>query len=316
MSIFIAFICKIFPMFLCIFFGWLMGKLFKVKKNDIATIFIFIVSPVISFHGAFTLELNRQTLSLPFLFFTLCTIITLLFLWIGKKLWKDNTGNLLAFASSYGNYAAFAIPASISLFGVESESVIIIAGIGFVVYSVTVGYFVTALGNFSIRKSLIKTLSLPMIYAVIIGLILNSMHIKFGVVHEIDFQKIYLDFARDFRGVLTVLGMMLIGIAIAEIKKIVIDWKFLSMTMLAQFVLWPLIIGGLIALDKTFFGFYPSLIHKIMFLLSLIPVGINLIAYSTQLDVHPEKASTVILITTLFALVYIPMMISLFIRYI
>ena len=110
--------------------------------------------------------------------------------------------------------------------------------------------------------------------------------------------------------------MMLVGIAIAEIKQFIIDWKFLGMAMLAQFIVWPVIIGGIIMLDKNIFEFYPALILKIIFLLSLIPIGVNLIAYSTQLNVQPEKASITILITTVFAMLYVPFMVSIFIGYI
>jgi predicted permease len=313
MNLFITFLIKIFPLFLYVLFGWVMGKILKVKKNDIADVMVFLVLPLITFHGAFTLELSLQTLSLPFLFFIICSLITVLFLFIGKKMWNDNTGNLLAFASSYGNYGYFALPAAIALFGKESEAIIIVAGIGFTVYSCTVGYFVTALGNFTVRKSLIKTISLPSVYAMILGLTFNAMGWKIGSFMELNLNSVYLDVARDIRGAYSVFGMMLVGIAIAEIKHFIIDWKFLGMAMLAQFIIWPLIIGGIILLDKNIFGFYPVLILKIIFLLSLIPIGANLIAYSTQLNVQPEKASITILITTVFAMLYVPFMVSLFI---
>jgi len=313
MILFFSFLSKIFPLFFYVFMGWLISKLVKIKKNDIANLMVFLILPILSFHGAFTLKISWQTLSLPILFFMLCTLITLLFLWIGKKIWKDNTANLLAFASSYGNYGYFALPAAIALWGIESEAIVIIAGIGFTIYSCTVGYFVTALGNFTLRKSLIKTISLPTIYMVFIGLLLNTFHVKFGTVKSIDLNQIYMDFARDIRGAYSVFGMMLVGIAIAEIEHFVVDWKFLSVAMIAQFIVWPIIIGALIVLDKRFLGFYSPQIHRIMYLLSLIPIGANLIAYSAQLNVQPEKASITILITTIFAMFYIPLMISLFI---
>ena len=316
MSLFLTFLIKIFPLFLYVIFGWLMGKLLKVKKKDIADVLVFLILPLVTFHGAFTLEISLQTLSLPVLFFLLCSCITMIFLYIGKLMWKNNTGNLLAFASSYGNYGYFALPAAIALFGKESEAIIIVAGIGFTIYSCTVGYFVTALGNFSIRESLIKTISLPSVYAFILGITFNMMGWKFGAFMDINMNSIYLDVARDIRGSYSVFGMMLVGIAIGEIEHFIVDWKFLGMAMLAQFIVWPIIVVGIIYLDKAEFGFYPVLIRKIMYLLSLIPIGANLIAYSTQLNVQPDKASITILITTVFAMIYVPLMISMFIEYI
>ena len=312
-NLFIEFLVKLFPIYLWVLLGFILGKLLKVKKEDIANILVFLILPLITFHGSFTTPITAQALSLPVFFFLLCSIITLFFLWFGKIMWKDNTGNLLAFASSYGNYGYFALPAAIVLFGKDAESPVIMAGIGFIIYSCTVGYFVTALGNFSFKESLKKTLALPSVYAFAVGLSFNALNITFGTFLDIDLNALYLNMARDVRGVYTAIGMMLVGIAIAEIKTIRIDWKFVGMVALAQFVVWPLTVGAYILLDINFLHFYPELLLKIIFLLSLIPVGANLIAYSTQLGVQPEKAAVTILITTIFAMFFIPFMISVFI---
>jgi len=313
-SLFVELLVRLFPIYLWVLFGFILGRLLKVKKEDFATVLVFLILPLVTFHGSYTTPFTMQALSLPVFFFLLCSVITLFFLWIGKKMWKDNTGNLLAFASGYGNYGYFALPAAIVLFGKEAESPVIMAGIGFILYSCTVGYFVTALGNFSFKESLKKTLILPSIYTFVVGLSLNASDIKFGSFLEIDLNALYINMARDVRGVYTAVGMMLVGIAIAEIKSIRIDWKFVGMASVAQFVIWPLTVGAYILLDINFLHFYPELLLKIIFLLSLIPVGANLIAYSTQLGVQPEKAAVTILITTIFAMFFIPLMISLFIR--
>lgn len=315
-SLFIELLVKLFPIYLWVLFGFILGRLFKVQKEAIADILVFLVLPFITFHGSFTTQITAQALSLPLFFFLLCSFITLLFLSIGKLIWKDNTGNLLAFASGYGNYGYFALPAAIILFGKDAESPVIMAGIGFILYSCTVGYFVTALGNFSLKQSLRKTLVLPSVYAFAVGLALNVLNIRFGMFFKIDLNALYLNMARDVRGVYTVIGMMLVGIAIAEIKILRIDWKFIGMASLAQFVVWPLLVGIYILLDINFLHFYPVLLLKIIFLLSLIPVGANLIAYSTQLGVQPEKAAVTILITTIFAMFFIPLIISAFISFI
>ena len=44
---------------------------------------------------------------------------------------------------------------------------------------------------------------------------------------------------RDVCGVYTILGIMHAGLAIAEIKTQQVDSKFVGMTFVAQFVVWP-----------------------------------------------------------------------------
>jgi predicted permease len=126
----------------------------------------------------------------------------------------------------------------------------------------------------------------------------------------------YMDYARDMRGCLSVLGMMVLGAAIAEIKNYKHDWLFVAMAFIAQFILWPIIIVIIIMIDKNYFHFYTTLYYQSFFLLSLIPIGINLIAYASQLKVQPEKAAFTTLLSTIFAMVHIPVMIALFIRFI
>jgi malate permease and related proteins len=312
MHLFLTFLIKLLPLFSLVAIGFVLGRVVKVKKGDIANLLIFFFLPFITFHGMYTTPLTLQALSLPLLFFVLCSGMALLFLWIGRFIWNDNTANLLAFASSYGNYAYFAIPAAIVLFGKQTENCIVLSAIGFIVFSSTVGYFLTALGNFTVRESIIKTLRLPSIYSTVLGFILNFAGVKFGSAAGVDLQALYNEIARDMRGCLSVLGMMLLGVAIAEIRHYKADWKFVGVTFFAQFVVWPVAILGLIFIDKHWLHFYSTVYYQALFLLSLIPIGINLIAYATQLDTQPEKAAFTILLSTLFAMVYIPLMIAAF----
>lgn len=315
MQLFITLLIKLLPLFLFVLLGFVLGRLLQMKKTDIANLLIFFFLPLITFHGMFTTKLSAQTLSLPILFFVLCSVIALLFLFIGRIFWDDNTAHLLSFASSYGNYSYFAIPAAIVLFGKETENLVILSAIGFILFSSTVGYFITALGNFSIRDSINRTLRLPSIYTAILGLLLNVLNVKLGKIAGVDLSKIYDEVMRDMRGCLTVLGMMLLGIAIAEIKHYKADWKFIGSAFFAQFIVWPVIILAIIYLDKNYLHFYTPVFYQSLFLLSLIPIGINLIAYATQLNVQPEKAALTILISTVFAMVYIPVMIAIFMNY-
>jgi predicted permease len=72
-----------------------------------------------------------------------------------------------------------------------------------------------------------------------------------------------------------VLGMEVLGIAIAEIKQYKHDWLFVAIVFLAQFVICPFITALIIVIDKYYFRFYSTMYYKSCFLLSLIPIGIQ-----------------------------------------
>ena len=48
-------------------------------------------------------------------------------------------------------------------------------------------------------------------------------------------------------------------------------------------------------------------VHRLLYLLACVPFAANIAAYSAQMDLKPEKAATTILLGTIFALFYIPL---------
>jgi len=52
--------------------------------------------------------------------------------------------------------------------------------LGFVLYENTLGFYIVARANFSIKESIRKVLKLPTIYAFLLGVLLNIGGIEFG----------------------------------------------------------------------------------------------------------------------------------------
>ncbi len=69
---------------------------------------------------------------------------------------------------------------------------------------------------------------------------------------------------------------------------------------------------GVIIADNMVFRIYNPSIHKVMILMSIVPLAANTVAFATELKAQPEKASVAVLLSTLFALFYIPLIASLF----
>lgn len=304
MLIFLTLIAKIIPLYFLIALGFVAGKYLQASKETVARLLIYIIAPAVIFNSVFTTPIAANVLSLPVLFFVLCCLICLVTFIISKHIWSDATKNILAFTAGTGNTGYFGLPVAIALFGADIAGLVVISTLGFVLYENSLGFFITARGHHSIKESVTRVLKLPTIYAFVIALILNILGIKLG--------QAYTDFALLFRGAYTVLGMMLIGLGLANISKFKFDFKFVTASFVAKFVVWPIIIFAIIALDKTFFGFFTDQIHKVMILMSIVPLAANTVAYATELNAHPEKASFAVLLSTLFALFYIPLIAVMF----
>src|SRR3989339_401387 len=70
---------------------------------------------------------------------------------------------------------------------------------------------------------------------------------------------------------------------------------------------------GIIVFDKYYLHFYNQSIYNVMMVMAIVPLAANTVAVATELNVHPNKAALAVLLSTLFALFYIPLIVSLFI---
>jgi malate permease and related proteins len=267
---------------------------------------IYIIAPLVIFHGTVTTTLNLSVLSLPVLFFSLGSVLAVLFLWIGSFIWNDPTKNILAFSAGTGNTGYFGLPVALMLFSDDVLGIMVLSILGFVLFENSVGFYLTARGRHTAGESLMKVLRLPTIYAFALGVIVNLSGMDLG--------ETYASIAASFRGAYTILGMMIIGVGIAGMKGFKPDLAFLGLGFLAKFIVWPLAIFAVIALDRLYLHLYSDDVYKVMILLASVPFAANTVAVASELKAQPEKAAFAVLVSTIFALLYIPVMVVVFIR--
>lgn len=299
-----GFFLKMVPFYLYIVLGFIAGKHLKAKKETLASILIYLIAPIIIFNGALMAKLDFNYLSLPFLYLIICCLICLLFYSIGTFFLKGPIKNILAFTSGSANTGYFGLPVIIALLGEEYVPIAVLIILGFIVYENTLGFFIVAKGTHTIKESLTKLARLPAIYAFALGILLNLL----GIV-PVD---IYLDSMETIKGAYALFGMMIIGMAISELDSFKVDLKFTGLAFLAKFIVWPIITFSLVFIDAYFLGFYGKNIHEVMIIYSLVPLAANTVSYATELNTHPKESALAVFLSTIFALIYIPVMTSIF----
>jgi malate permease and related proteins len=303
MEIFISLVVKLIPLYIIIGLWLLASKKLHAQKETIAKFLIYIISPVVIFYWTYTATLDRQVFLLPLLFFVVASWISILFLGIGKIAFGDNKiKNILAFTAWTGNTGYFGLPVILALFDENAFSIAVLSILGFVLYENTVGFYITAKGNYSSKESLLKVLKLPTIYAFLFGLILNTSHIEIG---EIATQTIL-----NFKWAYIVLWMLIIGMGLSNINRSSFHINFLSLCFAAKFIVWPTIMLWVIFLDTNLFWLFTQDIYNIMILMSIVPLAANTIALATEFETYPEEVSLTVFLSTLFALLYIPFMVN------
>jgi predicted permease len=299
MNLFFILLGKISPLYLNIAIGYVLSRYFKVKRDLIAFLLIYILGPVVIFFATLSIEINLQLLFLPLFVFFFGSSIAFYILKRYKKDWNDASINTLAFTCGTGNTGYFGIPLAMILLSPESANIFIFATLASLLYENTTGFYVTAKGTFTARQSIIKVIKLPLLYAFIAGVSLNIVGVRTP-----DFLIHYFE---NLKWAYGILGMMMLGMGMKGFNlKEDLDKKYLKVAYFYKFIFWPGVILAIIIIDRNFIGFLNEEIYKVLFLFSVVPLAGNTVTLAVLLKARPEKASFTVLLSTLISVLYIP----------
>ncbi|PCI97624.1 MAG: transporter [Alphaproteobacteria bacterium] len=304
MSVFLSLFVNLLPLYALIGLGYFAGRVLKVDRQSLGTLAIYIFMPIVVFGFVADLEFKLSYIVLPIILYVSRVIVSLLFLMIGKRVFGDTQANLMALCAAMGNTMYFGLPLVVLLFPHELVPIYIFMALGGVVFEATVGYYIAARGNFDARTALMKILYFPSLYAIILGLCVNFS--------QIELPDVFWVYWTHFKGAYIVIGMMIIGTALANIKHFVIGRRFLYLVFLGKFFILPIIHFIFVLLDSLVLHWFDKEIYALLMIVSFVPPAANIATLAAQLNLQPEKAATTILIGTIFALFYIPLMVWLF----
>jgi predicted permease len=291
-------ILNILPLYALIALGYIAGKYLDVHLHSMATIAIYIIAPVVNFGAVARLDLNPAYIILPPVIACTGFAIAALSYRLAGLVFDDNRKNLIAMATSTGNTGYFGIPIVLALLGPKVLGVYLLMSFS-VVISEMAGFYLGARGVHTIRDSLKKLFSLPALYGIAAGLIWNLACLPLPV--------LFITWWDRFTGALIIIGMMLIGVALSKIDKLRINAKFLAFLFSAKFLLWPVCTYGFAMLDKNIFHLFDDNIYTMLLVLGTVPLAANTVAYAAQFNIRPGEAAMAVLSSTLFALIYIPL---------
>lgn len=298
MEIFISILFKIIPLYIFVVIGYIAGKYLGIDAKGIGKLIIYIIAPFVIFEAITHSNLSISTFLLPIIAFLICSLVAFLFYEYGKKIYGDARANVLSIVAAEGNTGYFGIPIALLLFDQNIFGIYILGTVGVTIFENTVVYYLTARGRYTVKESLERLKKLPALYAFIIAVIFLSFDITLPY---------YMDnFVTSMQGAYVVLGMMLIGFGISKISNFSFDYKFIALSFIGKFLVWPLVIVFLILIDYNILQIYNQEIYRAFILLSIVPIAANTVIFATVLNVHPDKVSSAVLFSTVFGLVYVP----------
>ncbi|WP_309043690.1 AEC family transporter [Marinobacter sediminicola] len=299
----LALFIKLIPLYVTVALGWVAGRYLEASGKHIAGIMLYIVTPSVVFSGVMAAPLSPEVILLPFLVFGFATVIALAHLRLARRVLTDGSAGMIPLCVASGNTGYFGVPVALLLFGEEGLALYIVCMLGVTLFESSVGYYLAARGRHDLKDSLLRVVKLPSVYAFLVAVVLN--------LSEIGIPEVFVPLFDNLRGAYSILGMMIIGMSISSFRGLAGNIRFTALAFFGKFVAWPVLATVFWWLDSQFLGIYEPAVHKAIFLISITPIAANTVVIATLLDTSPRQAAGTVMLSTLFALVFIPVMISL-----
>lgn len=304
MSIFSLVFFKVLSSLLSVVVGFFAGKFSNVEKNSIASLLFFFIAPVVFFAIPTSTKLTFSSLGITALTFTLASCLSFFSYWLYGKYWSDSRRNILALSAGTGNSGYVVLPVATVLFDDHTLSIYALGLIGIAIYEASIGCYYCARSISTFKESIFRVARLPLLNSFFLGCTMSLM--GFHLPNFLD------EFVNNMKGAYSILGMVTIGLALAEIRQFELDIKFTIAAFASKFLFYPILFNLFILIDRLFFQYLDNNYYNALQLLCIAPMATNTIVLASLYNIYPEKAATAVLLSLVFVLLYMPIMTTLF----
>ncbi|WP_104203217.1 AEC family transporter [Billgrantia saliphila] len=277
--------------------GWIAARRLAIDPRPIATLLIYLIAPLTFFRGLVLGGPTPQYLLLTAALFCLASLVAIAVNPIARRFFAPQESAVLAFSSGTGNTGYFGLPVAMVLLPPEGVTLYLFCLLGITLYEFTVGFYISARGQFSVRESLAKIVRLPLIYAFVAALAVSG----FGI----DLPDALMDSLTVFPATYTLLGMMIIGMTLGRVTIREFDLRFIIGCVAVRYGLWPLLSLAAVLLLQVWLPVSTELALALL-LLGVVPMAANVVVVAMELGIKPEKGAMAVLATTLAAPLLIP----------
>lgn len=299
--IFEILINNVFPLYGLILLGFIMGKYMNLDVGPIATIMLYAILPFVMFGAAGTMKFTSDFIVPPLIIASISIIASTTTYFAAGAVWgkEDKRKNLLGLLGVSSNATYFGVPIAIAMTGQEWLGLYMMMVLPLFILDCTLSYYFGARGDFNIRDSLIRVAKLPIIYGAFAGFAFN--------LSGLEFNTLMFDYWERFTGTMIILGMMMIGAALAKMDKFRFDWNFFAGVVAARYLLWPALGLFWVFVDIQYMHLMNETLHSFILLICACPLAANTVAYATKLNLFPALTACMVLTTTFLAFAFIPL---------
>lgn len=300
--LFLSLLLKLLPIYVLVGLGFVAGRGLKVDSQQLGRLLLFFLSPAVIFKGFYAADLGSAMIVLPVAIFALAVVVATLALVLARRLWRDGRERIAAFSAGTGNTGYFGIPACLTLIGPEALPVVVMVTFGAILFEVSVGYYIVMRARASMAEAVRRVAAYPGLHAAWAALLLNAFDVPLPAMAA---QTVDI-----LTGAYSPLGMMIVGIGLAGSLRGGFEAAFTGFLFAAKFLLWPALALAFVAADRSWLGLFDAVAHKVILVESLVPLAAITVVHATLQNVAPDKVSLAVGASTVFALAYLPLVLT------
>jgi predicted permease len=178
-----TFLDNLLPIMLISGVGFILGKLLAVDSRSIGRVLFYIFSPILIFNLLYTTELPFGEI-LETMGFTASVIaavggVTLAIGWVFRL--PRATLMAVLLTSMFANTGNYGLPLVSFAFGKNAAAHASLYFVSTTVLFNSLGVLIASLGHLRLRDAFLALLKVPTVYAGLLGLLLNQMHIRLSL---------------------------------------------------------------------------------------------------------------------------------------
>lgn len=294
---------KLAPLYLLVGIGFALGRLARLGARDIGALALYVLSPAVVFKGFYNARPDPVLMMLPLAVFALACLAALAALGLARARWSDGRERIAAFTAATGNTGFFGIPACLALIGPEALPYVVLVSFGATAYENSVGFHLVSRGGATWGQALGRVARYPGLHACWIGLACNL-----GQVPLPAFVAPTIDL---LAGGFSAVGMMIVGLGLAGVGRMRVDWGFTGFAFAWKFLVWPAVAVAFVLIDRAGLGVLSETGRQVLIVESLVPMAAVTVVHAALQNVHPERAAVAVGASTLVSLAWLPLVLGL-----
>lgn len=279
----------VLPIFLIFLTGYIGQKVFSLHIKSISTVSLYLMTPPLIFKSFYTAKLDATYLHIVIYSVLLSTLLIWLIKFIARlKKYNSSQTSALILSSAFMNNGNFGAPLILFAYGQLAFQYAVVIMILHTIFMSTVGIYYAAKGNFNVKESLYSVLTMPVLHALILGLL---------------WQYCKLPMPDNIYNAISMVGdasipliMLVLGMQLAEIKLSNMQWGINITGIVIRLLISPAIAYGITLLLPV-----DPLLANTMIVLAAMPSAVFMVMYSIQYDNNPELVSSITLLSTLLS---------------